>query len=146
MLKAKEHVASFTSEPLALIQRSDITVAHAFSYQALEATRSKPHLAYVLPKEGAVHWVDTFVISTHSGLKKQAHTFLNYILDPGHAAELQDLNHLPSVVPLERELAAKPSQPAEKVFKEIKPLFFFQDLNPDSLMRMGKAWTEIKTG
>ncbi len=134
LAKAKDHVIAFNSEPLGVIQRSEITIAHAFSYQAAEAMRTHTYLAYVLPKEGAVHWVDTLVVAAHSKKKAEAHIFLNYLLDRTHAAELEAANHLPGVI----SKSQKREQP--------KNLFFFRELNQDSLIRVGQAWTELKAG
>lgn len=143
LFAAKDHVISFNSEPVGLVQREEITVAHAFSYQAAEAHRLKPHLKYVLPKEGAIQWVDTMVLTADAKHVPEAYAFLNYVMEPDNATELQRLNGFnnPYSTPESRvrEPAATQGPPKDK-------LYFLRHIQDDSLERVSRAWTEIKAG
>lgn len=135
--RAKRTVASFTSEPLALLQRAEVTLAHAFSYQAVEAMRTNPALQYVLPKEGAVQWVDNFVLLASSTHASEAHQFINYVLEPKNTARLQQINHLAIVGSGKSDQEMTEGTPAK--------LHFFRDLTEGELAQMGQSWTELKS-
>ncbi len=130
--EAREHFVSFNSEPVAVVQRTDITVAHAYSYQGAEAEKLKPELHYVLPKEGALSWVDTMVVPATSKRPADAHRFINYVLDRTNNEYLRSINGFPSVL-----------TPGEE---STKKRIFFKDLTPEGFLRLGRAWTEAKTG
>ncbi len=143
LFAARDHVVSFNSEPVGLVQRDDITIAHAFSYQGAEATRLRPHLKYVLPKEGAIKWVDTMVVAATSKRKDEAHIFMNYLMDSAHATELQTLNGFSNPYSLP---SSRKREPAATQGPADERLFFLRHIQDVSLQRISRAWTELKAG
>jgi spermidine/putrescine transport system substrate-binding protein len=128
---ARENFVSFNSEPVAIVQRMEITVAHAFSYQGAEAERLRPHLRYVLPREGAVHWVDTMVVPVTSKRRNDAYRFINFVLDRTNNEYLRSLNGFPTVL-----------TPAP----DGRGRLYLRDLSPENFLLLGRAWTEAKAG
>jgi len=62
----------------------DIAISPMFSGDALAAIDKAPEgqLKYVLPREGAEFYVDSFVITKESRNKDLAHKFINFMIRP----------------------------------------------------------------
>jgi spermidine/putrescine-binding protein len=65
-----------------LLVREELWAAHLYSGEGTRVMAENENLAFVLPKEGARLWIDTFVIPRAARHKEEAHQFLNYILRP----------------------------------------------------------------
>ncbi len=65
-----------------LLVSEKLWAAHIYSGEGLVAADENENLEYVIPKEGAVLWVDIFAIPRDAQHKEEAHMFLNYILRP----------------------------------------------------------------
>lgn len=53
-----------------------------------EVNEDKERLAYVIPREGSVMWVDAMMITRRAPNPEGAHRFINFILDPEIGARL----------------------------------------------------------
>jgi putrescine transport system substrate-binding protein len=74
--------------------------------QADEAGRNIT-IRYVVPKEGAVLWIDTMAIPKDAPHAKNAHIFINFLLRPDIAARISDDILLPTTVLPSRPLIDK---------------------------------------
>lgn len=145
--KLKENVLLFSSEPKPLLLNGEITVAHIFSSDAIQASLENPKIKFFIPKEGGIVWTDNFAIPNSSEKIKQAHTFINYFLDPANALPLVVASHLASP-----NKTLKTSLPEiERNNPEIYPsrevmsrMHFLEDIG-DTLLQMNKLWTEVKS-
>ncbi len=145
--KAKSHIALFSSEPLSLLLRGDITIAHAFSTHGIQANRANPKLKYFLPKEGNTVWTDNFAIPSGNAKVKEAHIFMDYFLDPVNALAIVQDNHLATPnLTARRQLSAVEQKDAMLYpsNEELSRMQFLRTLN-DGLMIMSQLWTEIKS-
>lgn len=78
------------------LARGEILVAHGYSGEffqeftrlALGGADPFEELAYVVPEEGGVLWVDAMVVPADARHPCTAHAFINFILDPVNGAEL----------------------------------------------------------
>lgn len=69
-----------------------VALSMGYANDVLEGRRKNPNIAFVLPREGALMWGDTFVIPAKSPSKRTAETFLNFLLRPEVAAEITNEN------------------------------------------------------
>ena len=53
-----------------------------YSGEGMQVMEENENLQFVIPREGAGLWLDTFVIPRDAKHKAEAHQFLNYILRP----------------------------------------------------------------
>lgn len=118
--------------------------------EAAESTgRPAPDIRYVIPKEGAVRWMDVIAIPKDARHSDNAHAFVNYLMEPEVIAAIS--NHvayananLAATELVDAEIAADPGvYPPEDVRERlVDPI-----LVPDDLQRQRvRAWTGIKSG
>ena len=62
--------------------------AVAYSGDALKAVAEDPSLAYGVPAEGSIIWVDAMTVTRRSRNPEGAHAFINAILDPATGGKL----------------------------------------------------------
>ena len=128
----------------------DIAQASTDAFDAAaKAGKPAPNLRFVLPKEGAIRWVDVIAVPKDSKHSGNAHAFIDYLLDPKVAAAIS--NHvayasankdaLPLVDPA---IAQDPGvyPPVEVRAKLIDP----KSLPEDVQRQRVRAWTRIKSG
>ncbi len=65
-----------------LVANGDYPVLYGWSYDALAAYALNPAVTFVLPEEGALLWIDTFVVPAQSERKVAAFQFINVVLQP----------------------------------------------------------------
>lgn len=65
-----------------LVANGDYPVLYGWSYDALAAYALNPAVTFVLPEEGALLWIDTFVVPAQSERKAAAFQFINVVLRP----------------------------------------------------------------
>ena len=63
---------------------------------AITARQSNPAVAYVLPQEGAIAWVDNFVIAAGSSNRHAAELFIDFVLRPEISAQIVEAYNYPS--------------------------------------------------
>src|SRR5690606_23241125 len=82
----------------------DIGQARDVAAEAAEATgRPVPDIRYVIPKEGAVRWIDVVAIPKDARHPGNAHAFIDYLMQPEVIAAITD-----SVAYANANLAATP--------------------------------------
>jgi spermidine/putrescine transport system substrate-binding protein len=85
-----------TEEALRPLLDGEAAVMIGWNGDALIAREQNPAIAYVLPAEGAIAWVDNLVISTHTGDQALAEDFINFVLRPDISAEITEAYYYPS--------------------------------------------------
>lgn len=128
----------------------DIAQASTDAFDAAaKAGKPAPNLRFVLPKEGAIRWVDVIAVPKDSKHSGNAHAFIDYLLDPKVAAAIS--NHVAyasankDALPLVDPAIAKDPgvyPPAEVRAKLIDP----KSLPEDVQRQRVRAWTRIKSG
>ncbi len=97
LLKVRPYVTYFNSSKyISDLANGEICVAAGFSgdiFQAkkrAEEAKKGVDIAYVIPKEGGNLWFDMLAIPKDAGNVKEAHAFINYLLQPEVIAEVSD--------------------------------------------------------
>ena len=128
----------------------DIGQARDVAAEAAEATgREAPDIAYVIPKEGALRWMDVIAIPADARNPANAHAFVNYLMEPEVIAQVTDYvayanANLAATELIDPEIASNPGvYPPEDVRERlVDPVSL-----PDDVQRQRvRAWTGIKSG
>src|SRR5690606_12665412 len=106
-------------------------------------------IRYVIPKEGALRWMDVIAIPADARNPGNAHAFVNYLMEPEVIADISDhvayANANQAATDLiDPEIAADPGvYPPEDVRERlVDPVSL-----PDDVQRQRvRAWTGIKSG
>ncbi len=91
LLAQKPYVKSYTyitlSGESALVS-GDVAMTMIYSGDALMVQEHHENIEYVVPEEGGNLWVDYLVVMRHSKNQELARTFVNFLNEPEHAAQL----------------------------------------------------------
>jgi putrescine transport system substrate-binding protein len=106
-------------------------------------------IVYVIPREGALRWVDAIAIPKDAPHPSNAHAFIDFLLQPEVIAQISNVvayanaNHA-ATAKLDPSIAVDPGiyPPAEVLAKLVDPRSL-----PEAVQRERvRAWTTIKTG
>jgi spermidine/putrescine transport system substrate-binding protein len=122
-------------------------VAHAYLSDALQARRTTGgRIEYILPEEGGTLWIDNLVVPTGARNVKEAHAFINFLLEPrSNAGTVMSILVSPAnkdaFALLPKDLQTNPmlfpSQAALARFEMIEDL-------GEATPLWDRTWTEIK--
>lgn len=154
--KIRPHIRYFhSSKYIDDLANGDVCLAMGYSGDVFmagdraEEAGSGMEIRYVIPKEGAVRWVDLIAIPKDSRHIDNAHTFINYLLQPDVAAGITNYVAYGSpntaATPLvDPEISGDPAiyPPADVLAKLVDPATF----SPEVTRERVRAWTTIKTG
>ena len=134
---AKAHLRGFDSETYgARLAEGVLDVAHGRSDLFIEALPPEStDFRYIIPREGAVAWVDTLAVPTTALHPCSAHSFIDFVLEPRNGATVA--NHagvatpnLAAVDHVSPELASNPHiYPPPDVRNRITLLNYSEELN-----------------
>lgn len=150
------HIRSFNSSKyIDDLANGDLCLALGFSGDILQArdraneAGNGVEIEYLIPKEGAIRWIDVMAIpkdATHPG---NAHRLINHLLQPEVAAAISNYvgyatpNHGATAL-LDAEIASNPGiYPPKEVVAKLVDLV----LLPDDVQReRARIWKAIKSG
>ncbi|HEY9143765.1 MAG TPA: polyamine ABC transporter substrate-binding protein [Arenimonas sp.] len=152
----RPHVRYFNSSRyIDDLANGDICLAMGYSGDVFQARDSAVEaengieIAYIIPKEGAVRWVDMMAIPKDAPHPESAHVFIDYLLKPEVAAGIVDYVSYASpntaaMALVDPEIAADPGvyPPADVMAKLVDPV----TLPTETTRERVRAWTTIKTG
>jgi|GEM_PF-4244941 Spermidine/putrescine-binding periplasmic protein len=90
------------------LRENFIYVAVTYNNLAAAAMSENPDLDFAVPPDGGVAWSYVYVLNSASTKVEMAHKWLNYLMEPGVAAEISTWNRATSP-----NLAARPLMPPE---------------------------------
>ena len=137
------------------LANGDLCVAQGYSGDVLQArdraaeAKNGINVAYAVPKEGAILWIDVMAIPSDAPHPDNAHAFINYLMDPQVIASISNYvayaNANKAATPLVDEAVRNdpgvyPSEETKQRLVTIRGL-------PDKVQRLKvRAWTRIKSG
>lgn len=68
--------------------QGEVSVGMQWSGSAHRAKSENPNLKFIFPKEGAIVWMDNYVIPKNAVNKEAAHKFIDFLLRPESAKEV----------------------------------------------------------
>jgi len=144
-----------SSEYINDLANGDICLAFGYSGDVVQAkaraaeAKNRVEIAYAIPKEGAMMWIDMMAIPKDAPHADAALAFVDYILRPGVAAAIS--NAVAYANPNAK--ATKLVKPAIRNDPNIYPpaavrarLFFDKPATPSFERARTRAWTRVKTG
>jgi spermidine/putrescine-binding protein len=153
---AKDSIAKFDSDQFEDdLVAGEIDIAHGYSgdfFGAYDDASDDDYDAYedfgyIIPKEGAVAWVDTMAIPTTSDAICTAHAFIDFILDAENGAALTNYNfyaspNLAATEFIDEEILEDETiYPSDEVFERLE---FLEDTG-DFELNYTDAFTEVKS-
>jgi spermidine/putrescine-binding protein len=139
---AKANLKAFVSATVkSQLIAGDVWIAQLWNGDTQQARAEEPAIAFALPREGSMIFVDALVIPRSARHPRAAHEFLNYILRPEVAAALSDKTGYgttnQAALPLTRAKLPYPSR------DELSRLEYQADLGSGGEL-WDRIWTEIK--
>lgn len=127
--------------------QEESSVAVTFSGEAAEMLSENEHLHYVIPEEGSNLWFDNFVIPKTAKNTEAAYAFINFMLEPEHAA--QNAEYIGYSTPNKAAMKILPAEITEdKQFypdsKTIENLEVYEDLGKQYIGRYNDLFLEFK--
>ncbi|WP_404381032.1 polyamine ABC transporter substrate-binding protein [Caenispirillum salinarum] len=155
-MKIRPYIKKFhSSEYINALANGDACVAMGFSgdifqakYRAEEAGKDFT-VEYTIPKEGTAMWFDTLAIPADAPHPDNAHTFINYILQPEVIGAITDYVAYANAVPASEEYVSDEiwNDPAIFPTAEVKEKLFVDTPAGQKLDRLRtRTWNKIKTG
>ncbi|GAA3866803.1 polyamine ABC transporter substrate-binding protein [Saccharothrix violaceirubra] len=149
LLDLKKKLGQITSDVIEPLTGGQVPLAQAYSGDAFQARATNPDLAYVIPAEGGLSYVDLLVVPKDAPHAENAHRFVDHVLKPEVGAALANAVRYGSpneaAKPfIDRGLLDDPLvyPPPERLAK----LPFTKDLGVEVEARYADAWTRVKTG
>jgi putrescine transport system substrate-binding protein len=108
-----------------------------------------PQLTYRIPKEGALIWIDCFIIPIDAPHPNNAHKFLEFILQPHIMAQISNFTRSANAVPASYSLMDKELTQNTSIFlkeNDFKRLFKMVPFSPKFMKLLTRTMTRIRTG
>lgn len=129
-----------------LLASGEVWLAHGYSGDVLLAADEDPDIAYVVPKEGGILWMDNMAIPKTARNVDGALKLINFLLRPDISARLSEAIRYPSPNEASYELTSPEVMedptihPPEEVMEKMEWLQDLGELAPF----VDRLWTEIK--
>jgi len=81
-----------------MLESGELTIGYGWAYDAILAQESNLPIEYIIPEEGTILWVDSFIIPANAQNPHAAELFLNFILQPEIAAQIVNESYYPMAV------------------------------------------------
>ncbi|MFK0085986.1 polyamine ABC transporter substrate-binding protein [Pseudomonas sp. NPDC090755] len=156
LLAVRPYVTYFhSSKYISDLANGDICVAAGFSGDIFQAkSRAEEagkgvEVAYVIPKEGGNLWFDMLAIPKDSSHVKEAHAFINYLLEPAVIAQVSDNVGYANPNPKAGDLMDQKVRTDAAVYppqEVLDKLYVNSELPPKVQRLMTRSWTKIKSG
>ena len=155
LLTIRPYITYFhSSKYVSDLANGDICVAFGYSGDVFQAAnRAKEakngvNIAYAIPKEGSNLWFDLLAVPADASNQKEAHAFINYLLDPHVIAKVSAsvgyANPNPaSKQDMDPELVNNPEvYPPQAVLDKL----YISTTPPQAIMRlMTRSWSKVKS-
>ena len=137
---------SLTEAAMAHLVAGDVHLAHTWTGEALQARAEQERsgagtIEFVLPKEGALIWLDGMAVPARARHPRAAHEFINYCLRPEVAAQNAAAHQYGVPNAAAQRLIDHPVPWPSAT--ELERLEYFTDLGR-VMLEWDRAWTEVK--
>lgn len=156
LMRLRGNVQKFhSSEYINGLANGDICVAVGYSGDVLQAKKRAEEakngvkVGYVIPKEGALMWFDSFAIPKDAPHKPEAYAFIDFMLRPEVAAANANFvsyasGNLAAKAAINAEITGNPGvYPDEATMKRLFTNTAYDDRTQRTVTRL---WTRVKTG
>ena len=147
LIRQKPLVKTYTSEHFdQLLVSGEVVLAHAWGGPIARATRERPSVKYIVPREGGTIWTDCLAIPETSKKKKLAMEFINYLLDVDVAVKTSNQLLFASANRLVKDRVEKDIRDNPAVYPPlgvISRMEWMTDVG-EAIRYYDRAWTELK--
>ncbi len=152
--QARPNIRYFhSSQYISDLANGDLCVAHAYSGDALQAgdraeeAKNGVEVSYIIPKEGAVLWVDVMAIPADAPHPEQAMAFIDFMLQPKNIAAASNYVYyanpnLPATELLDEDLRNHPGIYPDASVKQ--KLIVLKERSDKEIRNINRLWTRIK--
>jgi spermidine/putrescine transport system substrate-binding protein len=145
LLAQKSFLAKFDSEGYEdSLVAGETVLAHGWSGEIFTAQKDNPDIGFMIPKEGAVVFVDTLVVPRSSKNKAMAEAFINYLLRPEVAAKISNFLSYPTPNAAAKPLIDPKLEGANFQLPSGVRFHSIEDLDDQVGKLYEDAWTEVK--
>ncbi len=155
LLTQKQFLAAYNSSDVnRKLASEEYVMAHSWSGSAMQARNGlgdefsgNPNIAFVIPKEGGMIWMDNLMILKDSPNAYTAHVFINFLLRPDISA--QNTEYIGYLTPVKdavellsdeiKELYAQGFAPDDEMYKRLE-----WAVRNEGTTAFDDLWTEIK--
>jgi putrescine transport system substrate-binding protein len=144
-----------SSEYINALANGDICLAVGYSGDILQArdraaeAANNVNIAYSIPKEGALIWLDSFAIPADAPHPAEAHEFINFMLRPEIAARNSNFVNYANGNQAAQELLDEKVRADPAVYPDqtvLGNLYTTTPSDPPTQREVTRIWTEVKTG
>ncbi|MBV6508674.1 MAG: Spermidine-binding periplasmic protein SpuE [Acidimicrobiales bacterium] len=124
----------------------EIVVAQGYSSDVLQAREQNPDIAYVIPAEGGLRWVDSMVIPDAAPRPDDADKFINFYLQPEVAAANSEYVQVDTGNEAARDLLPQDILDDPVIFPPesvLESLYFTANLGDDEAI-YDEAWARVQ--
>jgi putrescine transport system substrate-binding protein len=156
LFRIRGNVQKFhSSEYINALANGDICLAVGYSGDVLQAksraeeAKNNVEIAYIIPREGALLWVDSFAIPADAKNVNEAHEFINYMMRPEVAAANTNFvsyasGNLAARDKVDEAILKNPGvYPDEATMKRLFTNTAYDERSQRTITRL---WTRVKTG
>ena len=147
LIRQKPLVKTYTSEHFdQLLVSGEVVLAHAWGGPIARATRERPSVKYIVPREGGTIWTDCLAIPRTSKKKELAMEFINYLLDVEVAVKTSNQLLFASANRLVKDRVHKDVRDNPAVYPPvaiISRMEWMTDVG-EAIRFYDRAWTELK--
>jgi len=154
--KVRPYIKYFhSSQYINDLANGDLCVAHGYSGDVLQArdraeeAGNDVHIAYTVPTQGAILWIDVMAIPTDAPHKDNAYAFINYLLKPDVIAAISNEVTYANANRAATGLIDESVRDDPGVYppEDVKQRLVTIGTLPDKIQRLKvRAWTRIKSG
>jgi putrescine transport system substrate-binding protein len=142
-----------SSQYITDLANGDLCVAHAYSGDVLQArdradeAKNGVEVAYIIPKQGAVLWVDVMAIPADAPHPEQATAFIDFMLTPKNIAAASNYVNYANANTAATKLLDEGVRndpgiyPTEAVMQK---LFVLKERSDKDIREINRRWTRIK--
>jgi putrescine transport system substrate-binding protein len=144
-----------SSEYINALANGDICLAVGYSGDILQArdraaeAANNVNIAYSIPKEGALMWLDSFAVPADAPHPAEAHEFINFMLKPEIAARNSNFVNYANGNRAAQELLDEKVRADPAVYPDetvLGNLYTTTPSDPPTQREVTRIWTEVKTG
>lgn len=148
LIELLPNIKVFSTETVVSIMiDEDARVGMSWNGDAYKASLENPHVKFIFPKEGFVIWVDNFAIPSNAPHQDNAYTFINFMMRPEIAKEINLQTRFPIVNKTAQQLLPSDIRNNKVIFPTDEMLQkgeFQIDLGEEVLSHYDRYWTNLK--
>ncbi len=156
LLQVRPNIRKFhSSEYINALANGDACMAMGWSGDVLQArdraaeAEAGVTVEYIIPKEGALLWADSFAIPVDAPHVEEAHEFLNYMMRPEVMAKASNYVYYANGNAASKEFLNEDVIGDAAIYPDEETMGRLYTVTPENAREkriLNRAWTEVKTG